>query len=94
MASPLLFGLGAIGAALAGRMILRQRAAATAEQWIKGGFQQKMDRKEALQILGLKFVIHYFRCCSLSHDPGSQRWTFCTNQAERCTSQNHDSKPP
>jgi len=54
MASPLIFGLGAIGAALAGRMILRQRAAATAEQWIKGGFQQKMDRKEALQILGLK----------------------------------------
>ena len=59
MASPLLFGLGAIGAALTGRMILRQRAAAAAEQWVKGGFQQKMDRKEALQILGVKFVIHY-----------------------------------
>jgi hypothetical protein len=57
MASPLLFGLGAIGAALAGRMILRQRAAAAAEQWVRGGFQQKMDRKEALQILGLRYVI-------------------------------------
>ncbi|RPD60075.1 hypothetical protein L226DRAFT_463234 [Lentinus tigrinus ALCF2SS1-7] len=25
-----------------------------AEQWVKGGFKAKMDRKEALQILGLK----------------------------------------
>lgn len=59
MASPLLFGLGAIGVALAGRMILRQRVAGAAEQWVRGGFQQKMDRKEALQILGLRSVICY-----------------------------------
>ncbi|TRM64356.1 hypothetical protein BD626DRAFT_361618, partial [Schizophyllum amplum] len=25
-----------------------------AEQWVKGGFKAKMDRKEALQVLGLK----------------------------------------
>ena len=30
---------------------------ATAQQWAKGGFKAKMDRKEALAILGLKWVL-------------------------------------
>jgi len=54
MATPLLIGVGAIAAAFGGRHLLRQRAAQTAEQWIRGGFQQKMDRREAIQILGLR----------------------------------------
>lgn len=56
MATPLLIGFGALAAALGGRHLLRQRATQTAEQWIKGGFQQRMDRREAIQILGLKYV--------------------------------------
>ncbi|KIM67489.1 hypothetical protein SCLCIDRAFT_21027 [Scleroderma citrinum Foug A] len=56
MATPVIVGLGAITAALVGRHLVRtgfigQRAA---EQWVKGGFKAKMDRKEAIAILGLK----------------------------------------
>jgi len=29
---------------------------ATGGKWVKGGFQAKMDRKEAIQILGLRCV--------------------------------------
>lgn len=25
-------------------------------KWVKGGFQARMDRKEAIQILGLRYV--------------------------------------
>ena len=56
MATPLLIGVGALAAALGGRHLLRQRAGRTAEQWVKGGFQSKMDRREAILILGLKCV--------------------------------------
>ncbi|KAN0107518.1 hypothetical protein V8E52_010036 [Russula decolorans] len=54
MATPFLVGIGAIAAGLAGRHILRRRAMGAADQWVKGGFKSKMDRKEALAILGLK----------------------------------------
>ena len=59
MATPVIVGLGAITAALVGRHLVRtgvigQRAA---EQWVKGGFKAKMDRKEAIAILGLKYVV-------------------------------------
>ncbi|KAI5122761.1 hypothetical protein M0805_009843 [Coniferiporia weirii] len=57
MATPLLVGLGAIGAALAGRHLVRTGvigARRGADQWVKGGFKAKMDRKEAIDILGLK----------------------------------------
>ncbi|THH07374.1 hypothetical protein EW145_g3422 [Phellinidium pouzarii] len=57
MATPILVGLGAIGAALAGRHLVRTGvigARRGAEQWTKGGFKAKMDRKEAIEILGLK----------------------------------------
>jgi len=53
MATPFIVGVGAIAAAIAGRSFLR-RSAQGAEQWVKGGFKAKMDRKEALAILGLK----------------------------------------
>ena len=57
MSTPILFGVGAIAAALAGRHLVRRGiigGKGAAEQWAKGGFKAKMDRKEALLILGLK----------------------------------------
>ncbi|PAV16512.1 protein related to Mitochondrial chaperone [Pyrrhoderma noxium] len=54
MATPFLVGIGAIGAALAGRHLLRAGASRGAKEFVKGGFKTKMDRKEAIEILGLK----------------------------------------
>ncbi len=54
MATPFLIGIGAIAAGLAGRHFLRRSAMGAADQWVKGGFKAKMDRKEAIAILGLK----------------------------------------
>jgi len=66
MATPVIFGIGAITAALVGRSLVRNGiiGRATAEQWVRGGFKAKMDRKEAIQILGLKYI-HLF-CSSVS----------------------------
>lgn len=54
MATPVIIGVGAIAAAIAGRSLLRRGAGRAAEEWVKGGFKAKMDRKEAIEILGLK----------------------------------------
>lgn len=62
MATPLLVGVGAIAAAFAGRQFMR-RSAGAAEQWAKGGFKAKMDRKEAIAILGLKCVHFPYKLC-------------------------------
>jgi DnaJ family protein C protein 19 len=57
MASPLIIGIGAVATALVGRQLFRagylggKRAA---EEFVKGGFRPKMDRREAIAILGLK----------------------------------------
>ena len=59
MATPLLVGVGAVAAALAGRHLIKSGVIGGkrgADQWIRGGFKAKMDRKEAIQILGLKCV--------------------------------------
>lgn len=55
MSTPIILGIGAIAAAFAGRQFMR-RSAGAAEQWVKGGFKNKMDRTEAIAILGLKYV--------------------------------------
>jgi len=68
MATPFVIGIGAIAAGLAGRHFLRHRAMGAAEQWVKGGFQAKMDRKEALAILGLKCVYLPPPCYVLASD--------------------------
>lgn len=55
--STLAVGLGLLGAGLGSRVawqMWRARGAGAAEQWVKGGFQNKMDRSEAMKILGLK----------------------------------------
>ncbi|KAK1224456.1 mitochondrial import inner membrane translocase subunit TIM14 [Marasmius sp. AFHP31] len=54
MAELALAGVGAIAAALAGRHLLRRAGKGAADQWAKGGFKAKMDRGEAISILGLK----------------------------------------
>lgn len=66
MSTPILIGVGALAAAVAGRALVRRGLLAgksASEQWIKGGFKSKMDRKEALAILGLKYappLLHRF----------------------------------
>lgn len=56
MATPVVIGVGAIAAALVGRTLFRRAASKAAEEWVKGGFKAKMDRKEAIAVLGLKCV--------------------------------------
>ncbi|KAJ3884644.1 hypothetical protein C8J55DRAFT_491616 [Lentinula edodes] len=50
----LIVGGGAVAALLAARILLRRGGKGAAEQWAKGGFKAKMDRTEALSVLGLK----------------------------------------
>lgn len=50
----LIVGGGAVAALLAARILLRRGGKGAAEQWVKGGFKAKMDRTEALSVLGLK----------------------------------------
>ncbi|KAF5342584.1 hypothetical protein D9611_001796 [Ephemerocybe angulata] len=56
MATPVILGVSAVAAAILGRSFIRQGIFVKrgAEQWVKGGFKAKMDRKEAIEILGLK----------------------------------------
>ncbi|KAF8525809.1 hypothetical protein BU17DRAFT_83294 [Hysterangium stoloniferum] len=58
MATPLILGIGAIAAAVTGRHLVKtgvlRIGGAGADKWVKGGFRQKMDRAEAIAILGLK----------------------------------------
>ena len=65
MSAPIIIGIGAITAAIVGRSFLRRGLFAgrgAAEEWVKGGFKAKMDRKEAIATLGLRCVcvILYF----------------------------------
>ncbi|KAG6374409.1 hypothetical protein JVT61DRAFT_4446 [Boletus reticuloceps] len=59
MTTPVIVGLGAVTAALVGRHLIRNGilGKVAAEQWVKGGFKAKMDRKEAIAILGLKILL-------------------------------------
>jgi DnaJ family protein C protein 19 len=57
MATPVILGVSAIAAAILGRSLVQRGlfiGKGAAEQWVKGGFRNKMDRKEAIAILGLK----------------------------------------
>ena len=61
MATPVIVGLGTITTALVGRHLVRNGIIGkrVAEQWVNGGFKAKMDRTEALAILGLKYVVSF-----------------------------------
>ncbi|THH33207.1 hypothetical protein EUX98_g959 [Antrodiella citrinella] len=66
MATPVILGVGAIAAAIMGRSLMRRGligGKGAAEQWVKGGFKSKMDRKEAIAILGLNATGHCFQFC-------------------------------
>ena len=54
--SALVLGLGILGAGLGGRVAWQMFRASRggAEQFLKGGFKAKMDKSEALQVLGLR----------------------------------------
>ncbi|KIJ13463.1 hypothetical protein PAXINDRAFT_170525 [Paxillus involutus ATCC 200175] len=56
MSTPVLVGLGAVTAALVGRHLVRSGVIGkrAVDQWAKGGFKAKMDRNEAIAILGLR----------------------------------------
>jgi DnaJ family protein C protein 19 len=57
MATTVVLGVGAVAAAILGRSIVRHGffvGRGAAEEFVKGGFRAKMERKEAIQILGLK----------------------------------------
>ncbi|KAG5635728.1 hypothetical protein H0H81_010306 [Sphagnurus paluster] len=57
MATTVILGVSAVAAAVLGRSIIKRGmfvGKGAAEQWAKGGFRAKMDRKEAIAILGLK----------------------------------------
>lgn len=59
MSSAITLGLGLLGAGLGGRVLwqaYRGGARAGADKWARGGFQVKMDRSEAMKILGVKWV--------------------------------------
>jgi hypothetical protein len=57
MASAIVIGLGTLGAGFAGLTALRMmRGAKGVEKFVRGGFKTKMDRSEAIQILGLRCV--------------------------------------
>jgi hypothetical protein len=67
MATPVILGVSAVAAAILGRSIIQRGlflGKNGAEQWVKGGFRAKMDRKEAIAILGLKYARYRCHSCS------------------------------
>lgn len=77
MATPVMVGLGAVTAALVGRHLIRSGVIGkgAVDQWVKGGFKAKMDRKEAIAILGLKYVARLVMSRLLMHVL-PQRWGY------------------
>lgn len=59
MATPITIGLSLLGGGLAGRVVwqmMRGGASGAAGKWAAGGFQPKMDKGEAMKVLGIKSV--------------------------------------
>ncbi|PWZ00645.1 hypothetical protein BCV70DRAFT_160395 [Testicularia cyperi] len=55
IATPILIGAGLVGAGLVANILLKPKnGGAPGGKWVKGGFNSKMDKKEAAQILGLR----------------------------------------
>ncbi len=64
------------------------------EKWVQGGFKAKMDRKEAIAILGLKCVNTVDSSwTSLTRD-NSQRRSSTEYKVEGRPPSNHDRQPP
>lgn len=73
IATPIVIGVSLVGAyvyffanasGLLARTMMQPTGAGAGGKWVKGGFKAKMDRKEAVQILGLRYVTSYL--CSES----------------------------
>lgn len=98
MSTPVIVGIGAVAAAFAGRHLMKRGffgAKGAADQWVKGGFRAKMDRKEALAILGLKYVcpqVENVRMPKLISEI-SQRWAYRPKQAQGCAPKHHACQP-
>jgi hypothetical protein len=63
MTTPIIVGIGVFTGAVVARSLIRRGLFAgkgAAEEWVKGGFKAKMDRKEAINILGLRCVFICF----------------------------------
>ncbi|ETS62845.1 hypothetical protein PaG_02600 [Moesziomyces aphidis] len=56
IATPIMIGAGLVTAGLIANLLLNPKngAGPSGGKWIKGGFNTKMDKKEAAQILGLR----------------------------------------
>ena len=57
MATPIVLGLGALAAGVIGRQLLKNGLGRATNEFVKGGFKAKMDRQEAMAILGLKSAL-------------------------------------
>ncbi|WFD08594.1 mitochondrial import inner membrane translocase subunit TIM14 [Malassezia vespertilionis] len=53
LAMPVIIGCALIGAGLLAKLSMGSSSGSSGK-WVKGGFQSKMDRKEAAQVLGLR----------------------------------------
>lgn len=73
MASALTIGLGLLGAGLGGRALMQLMRAGGkgGEAFLKGGFKGKMDKVEAMQILGVRCVY------------ASSSWTYVFERSSR-----------
>lgn len=57
IALPILIGAGLVGAGLMANVLLKPKSGIdgpSSSKWVKGGFNSKMDKKEAAQVLGLR----------------------------------------
>lgn len=57
IATPILIGAGLVGAGLMANLLMKPKSGVdgpSSSKWIKGGFNSKMDKKEAAQVLGLR----------------------------------------
>ena len=94
MATAVVVGVGAVAAAILGRSIIKRGlfVGKGAAEFAKGGFRAKMDRKEAIQILGLTCAL----CSTFRHDAdpfNKQRWSQASYQLERCSQTDHACQP-
>jgi len=82
MSTPITIGLGILGAGLGGRVLwqaLRGGASVGAANFAVGGFQGKMDKSEAMKVLGIKYV----------HAEGTAHLCFVADQFLPQGSSNH-----
>ena len=93
MATAAILGVTAVTAAILGRSMIRQGifVGKNADKWVKGGFKAKMDRKEAIEILGLKYVLRPAEKRNTSNI--TQGWSHDAETPKRCTPEDYVGEP-